>query len=301
MADEILTHTYVIYKVTCLPMNMSYIGMTNNEDRRQKEHRGDSTNKKLRAAYTLYEDHDFTFEVIQRDLTKKEARIKEMEMIRSHNTAWPNGFNLHGGDGYENGPDYERTRQRRAAAQKKLWNKPGHREIVSERVRAYWATPEGRARSTALSKERWKNPEYIEKQRQSHWSKTHSVETREKIRQIALARSEKQRAEIGPIEKPDWLISSCAESWADPARKQRRVAAVKSAWSGEEGEKRRKLLAAIMSEENKKRGADPTYAERLRQSLAKRRGYKHPEETKQKMREAKRISRERRLSKKEGD
>ena len=88
---------YLIYKHTS-PSGKSYIGITNNYQRRCNEHK---SNKGCCVAFNnaiqKYGWDYFTHEILHEGLTLHEANQMEISLISSHNTLYPNGYNLREG------------------------------------------------------------------------------------------------------------------------------------------------------------------------------------------------------------
>ena len=93
-----------VYKVTNLINQKKYIGITNNYNRRWKEHKNCAHPESLLAqAIQKYGVSNFHFEVLYSNLSIEEASEKEKELIESLNTLSPNGYNLAKGGFYNGG------------------------------------------------------------------------------------------------------------------------------------------------------------------------------------------------------
>jgi predicted GIY-YIG superfamily endonuclease len=113
MANENLDEIWSVYKITHTPTGRSYFGCTCRPEVRMKEHARKPTAPKLHQALNEYAGAEFSFEIVLTLGSRKEAHRREAELIREHNSIWPNGFNLHkGGRGSlaENLPIEVRTR-----------------------------------------------------------------------------------------------------------------------------------------------------------------------------------------------
>lgn len=85
---------YLIYKHTS-PSGKSYIGQTNDYNRRSIEHK--NPNNRCAAfsrAIRKYKWENFTHEILIEGLTLCEANELESLLIKQHNTIYPNGYNL---------------------------------------------------------------------------------------------------------------------------------------------------------------------------------------------------------------
>ena len=92
MSDAI----YLIYKHTS-PSGKSYIGLTNNYLRRCNEHKSSNSCVALNNAIVKHGWDNFTHEILLENLTLDEANHQESLLIESHNTLYPNGYNLREG------------------------------------------------------------------------------------------------------------------------------------------------------------------------------------------------------------
>ena len=86
-----------IYKITCIPINKSYIGQSVSIKRRWSAHKtalkhNIHNNYKLQEAYNLYGENSFSFEILEL-CPAKTLNEKEKEYIKKYNTYYE-GFNL---------------------------------------------------------------------------------------------------------------------------------------------------------------------------------------------------------------
>lgn len=89
-----MSHNYLIYKHTS-PSGKSYIGQTNNYDRRNRAHQNlKSGCRFFRNAIQKYGWDNFTHEIIADNLSHDEANKLEEQYIEEYNTLVPNGYNL---------------------------------------------------------------------------------------------------------------------------------------------------------------------------------------------------------------
>jgi predicted GIY-YIG superfamily endonuclease/DNA-binding XRE family transcriptional regulator len=87
--------TYYIYKYTHNKNGKIYIGYTDNPDRRQIQHKSEIVS----AVNGLYEENDFSYEIIETVKGLAVAKSREIDLIREHNS-YHNGYNKsHGGEG----------------------------------------------------------------------------------------------------------------------------------------------------------------------------------------------------------
>lgn len=91
---------YIVYKHTS-PSGKCYIGITNNYKRRTYQHKTDIVNRPFSKAIIKYGWDNIIHEILEENLTLREANIKEKYYIQEFNSLTPNGYNLTtGGEGY---------------------------------------------------------------------------------------------------------------------------------------------------------------------------------------------------------
>ena len=91
-----------IYKITNLINNKSYIGQSNNIQRRWHEHISENTNSLIHLAILKYGIENFSFTIIEECLLEQ-LNEKEIYYIKEYNTLSPNGYNIStgGSNNYE--------------------------------------------------------------------------------------------------------------------------------------------------------------------------------------------------------
>ena len=90
--------TYCIYQYYSKTMKKSYIGLTNDINRRKKEHESPSnwTREKKKYLYTamqLMGLDDFEFHILHDNLSEEDAHYWEAKEIENHHSYFPDGFN----------------------------------------------------------------------------------------------------------------------------------------------------------------------------------------------------------------
>jgi group I intron endonuclease len=90
---ESIVDNYLIYKHTS-PSGKSYIGQTNDYDRRCWQHQISTDCRALSSAIKKYEWDNFQHEILMEGLSLEEANRWEPALILEHNTLAPNGYNL---------------------------------------------------------------------------------------------------------------------------------------------------------------------------------------------------------------
>ena len=115
---------------------------------------------------------NFKHEILFENLSEKEAKNKEIELICEHNTKTPNGYNItEGGDG---SVGYKATLQTREKLSKshlgqKAWNK------------GIKPSPETLEKLKQSHKRLWKDKEHQERMSKAHMGVAHTKETIDKI------------------------------------------------------------------------------------------------------------------------
>ncbi|MEQ1706122.1 MAG: NUMOD3 domain-containing DNA-binding protein, partial [Rickettsiales bacterium] len=152
---------YVVYKHTS-PKGKGYVGITNNYDRRCKQHQNKNGCRLFYRAVKKYGWDNFTHEILENGLTLSEANTFERLHIEQYKTLAPNGYNLMtGGDVSTH---CEETRAKLSEANK---GKVYSQETIAKMKES------GRRKVIT--------PEHRMKLNQSLWGRVHSNETRGKI------------------------------------------------------------------------------------------------------------------------
>lgn len=143
---------YVIYKHTS-PSGKSYIGQTNNRQRRERQHRNRIECRAFASAIKKYGWANFEHSILEENLTLEEANIKEQFYIAEHNTIFPNGYNLTSG-GF-NCMYTEETRKLQSHARKNYYNhNPDAIKFIGDIHRGKTMTHESRLKISNSSKGR---------------------------------------------------------------------------------------------------------------------------------------------------
>lgn len=119
---------YCVYKHTS-PSGKSYIGQTNNYERRCYQHQKKVKNTAIFYAIKKYGWDNFTHEILKDNLTLEQANYWEEKLIKEHNTLSPNGYNL-----VEGGINRKHSEElkKKSSISYKLWilsNPEKHNEI----------------------------------------------------------------------------------------------------------------------------------------------------------------------------
>lgn len=142
------------------PNGKSYIGQTMNLTKRNRGHRQKTGCRAFYAAIKKYGWDAFEHKILAQGLTLDEANDVEVQMIDTHNTLAPNGYNLRTGG--KNGLHSEESKRRQAEAKRGKKHRPESLLKIS---------------AASLSQ----SPETREKQRLSRVGKKQSDETKAKI------------------------------------------------------------------------------------------------------------------------
>lgn len=210
---------YLIYIHTS-PTGRSYIGLTNNFDRRCTQHKSAAANgtgcKAFGNAIRRYGWDAFTHEVLVEGLTAAEAKDMEVKLIAEYNTMSPNGYNL--STGGEHGVHAPEVIERIAAKNRGKKRSPEVCAAISEASRN--RSPEtlakiGASVSAAL-KGKPKSPEHVEAVRSALYSDP----------QKAAAKSEK-RADTVRGTKYDTSKGGSKAMWANRTQEEKDAIQVK--------------------------------------------------------------------------
>lgn len=88
-----------IYKITNNINNKSYIGVSNNPSVRFRSHKSEKTGSYISRAINKHGLENFSFEIIEEHTNRMDALKREIELIKTHNSIRPNGYNISpGGD-----------------------------------------------------------------------------------------------------------------------------------------------------------------------------------------------------------
>jgi group I intron endonuclease len=85
---------YIIYKYTSKTTGKSYIGQTNNPEKRMTEHKRANRGFAFSNAIKKHGWDDFEYTVVENGLSINDANEKEEHYISHYNTLSPNGYNL---------------------------------------------------------------------------------------------------------------------------------------------------------------------------------------------------------------
>ena len=195
-----------IYQIYFPISDKSYIGQTDNLDRRFKQHLDGEY--LIGNAMRKYDDWYKNISVLHTCKSRDEASRIEIEEIRNHNSVAPNGYNLtHGGEGgdiFTNNPNKEEIRAKISKAALGNKNADGN-----QNAKGHKHTEETLEKLRQASLKENLSPETLEKRRQgllgNQYAKghEHSAETLNKMSKAKLgnqnAKGCKQSAET--IEK----------------------------------------------------------------------------------------------------
>ena len=145
---------YIVY-MHKTPNNKYYIGITSkiNPNNRWRNGNGYSNNKHFESAIKKYGWNNIKHIILFENLTEKEAKQKEIELIAKYNTSNPlYGYNLSKGGESSNGYKHTKEqiekqktnrkpliytkeiRKKMSDSAKKVWQQPGYREMMSKKA-----------------------------------------------------------------------------------------------------------------------------------------------------------------------
>lgn len=132
-----------LYKVTNQANDKSYIGWTDNLERRWKQHKRPSSESLcLRNAIQKYGLDVFTLEVLETCESDTYAKLLEIAAIKGFNTKTPNGYNMtDGGEGTMGRLHSEESKQKMSKWQRGVKKSPRSQEIkqkISKQMKQVW-------------------------------------------------------------------------------------------------------------------------------------------------------------------
>lgn len=237
--------SFLIYKHTS-PSGKAYIGQTKNLARRNSSHRGDSGCRLFAKAIKRYGWDSFQHEVLASGLSLEEANRLEQELIQSHGTRAPHGYNLKAGG--LSSEHAEETKQRISKAhigkvvppevgQKisatKRAKTQEERDAINAKLRAAnvgkKASAETKAKLSAAHTGRKMSPEAIEKSAAARRGRVASAETRAK--QSASRKGRPAHNKGIPMPEEQKVKVSAAKKDPSPEVRARISEAAKAAWA----------------------------------------------------------------------
>lgn len=173
-------NNYLVYKHTS-PSGKSYIGITNDYDRRCNQHQNSSNRcSAFKSAIAKHGWDSFEHTILLTNITLEEAKNAEQSLIAEHNTLAPNGYNLTtGGEGRLLS---EETRAKLSATRKGRPGRKGiplRREVIEKRIQTNAklpprvVSPETKAKISAGNKGRPRTIEHLAKIRASTYHITY--------------------------------------------------------------------------------------------------------------------------------
>lgn len=184
---------YLVYIITCVTSNKSYVGVTNNLQRRMRDHR--SPRSSCKALYNAISCHgwdNFEVKTLVNNLSRQEAYELEPLLIEEHGTRIPNGYNITGG-GWNGrvGMTYVMTEEhKRKISLAKVGTK--HTEETKQRIRDIKSTTEYKERDKRVRE----TVEYKERVKQSRET-SEAVAKENARRKTAEYREQARRRRVG--------------------------------------------------------------------------------------------------------
>lgn len=180
---------YTVYMHTCLENSKKYIGITKTSvKRRWRNGWGYEKQTRFFNAIKKYGWDNFNHEIILCNLTKNEAEMFEVELIKFYKTQNNSlGYNIeNGGSSGRICSEHTKKKLSNANTGKKM-SKEARRKISLANT-GRTVSKETRAKMSLAHMGRPKNPEAIEKTRQSNIGRKATKETREKQRAAKLGK-----------------------------------------------------------------------------------------------------------------
>lgn len=134
---------FKLYRITCIPTGMLYIGITSGALRtRWNSHVTSAVrlpSTKMAIAINKYGRDSFVMEHVASCFTYTDLLAMEVVLIRQYNSKW-NGLNSTiGGDGVIGLRHSDECRLRMSASRKLMWDNPDYRKKISVAQKLAWA------------------------------------------------------------------------------------------------------------------------------------------------------------------
>ena len=170
----------IIYKLT-FPSGKSYVGLTVQTIKaRLRAHRGGASFGKRGALFSAMRKYGLSsmvVEILAEESNFETLKLREIEMIKSHDTKVPKGYNLtDGGDGVLGVIITEEARRNRRVGMRKSFADPERRKrhlesqrtdeiklIRSKIMTRIMADPKERKKRSIAMKRKWKTREFLDK------------------------------------------------------------------------------------------------------------------------------------------
>jgi group I intron endonuclease len=175
----------IIYKITCLINNRTYIGQTVNPLKtRWWQHCHAKDGKKsmpyIDKAIRKYGSENFTIEQIAEASSLDELNELEGKFIKELNSLKPNGYNLDSGG--KNKRVHEDTKRAMSELSKNHWKDPSFRERVIAGNTGRKNSDESKKNQSDGAKRRWSDEEERKRQSERCTGKIVSEETKQRMR-----------------------------------------------------------------------------------------------------------------------
>jgi group I intron endonuclease len=202
ISHVLIMNNYVIYKHTS-PSGKSYIGQTNNYNKRCSAHRRTSSCRGFSFAIKKYGWDNFQHEILMEGLSLEEANHWEPVLIADHNTLVPNGYNLmtggmnssHSADTRSKISESKRGTTHSDESRAKMSEANKGRILSSETKHLMSMSKRGRKMPPDVVERTNKNPEKIRKTAEAHRGMKRSEEAK---RNMSIARKKILLEQGGP-------------------------------------------------------------------------------------------------------
>lgn len=254
-----------VYLITNTKNKKVYVGQTNSSVKERfrqhvtKLNNNIHTNKHLQYSWNKYGKDCFHIEELEECHTQEQLDEREKFYIEQYNsTDRAIGYNKRGG-GDGGGNHSKETKILLSEKAKEQWE--NDREHLEYKRRTQW-TPELRKQMSRTIKERWKDPEYIEHQKNIRSSKQYREALKEGIKNSDYDRSKGLRKRWADEDYKKRLSKSIKKALNTPETSEKRKKKLKQVWSDPELLKKH---SAIM----KKVAQDPEHCEKISKGLSK--------------------------------
>lgn len=242
MVDVSVERSALVYKITHKVSGKSYIGITTQEDPRERwsQHfRALGRGTRITKAIRKYGRDAFLFEVVYEAVNYGEACMVERGLIAQYGTMVPSrGYNQSvGGEAYPGGPLSERVKAKLSKSVRKYWSDPENRQrMITAFGKRTWPEThlEHLRKQAAAMKGKKRRSESVEKGRRSLMGHSVSEETRKRLSEAHKGKprqTEESKARISKgnrglvrtAEQKERMATGQAKAWADPERKAARL------------------------------------------------------------------------------
>ena len=217
MSSGVVKDHYFLYEIK-FPSGKSYIGMTDNAQRRWAEHKGNAIRGHESAVCCALRKYGLSAAVFRILACGNRMYIATLEVlaIAHFGTRSPGGYNIsYGGD---LSPALAMEVREKIRASKLLhWADPAYREFISKANIGRVMTPEQNARNAEAKRRNWQDPEYRARLVAAHTGKKQSQQTLNK-RAVSLRASW-----TNPSRREASVTAMSGRRWINDGREHRQI------------------------------------------------------------------------------